>query len=89
VETLPTLQHDPNRPEDVLKVDADEEGVAEMTRRMRCGIWWRRSRGVLSQGNLEGFEKSGTLAEMVGPIPFYLIVFGAKIMVIAFLSCQV
>ena len=27
IETLPTLQHDPNRPEDVLKVDADEEGV--------------------------------------------------------------
>jgi len=27
VETLPSLQHDPNRPEDVLKVDADEEGV--------------------------------------------------------------
>lgn len=27
VETLPVLQHDPNRPEDVLKVDADEEGV--------------------------------------------------------------
>jgi hypothetical protein len=26
-ETLPTLQHDPNRPEDVLKVDADEDGV--------------------------------------------------------------
>ena len=25
--TLPALQHDPNRPEDVLKVDADEEGV--------------------------------------------------------------
>jgi phage terminase large subunit len=24
---LPALQHDPNRPEDVLKVDADEEGV--------------------------------------------------------------
>jgi len=24
IETLPTLQHDPNRPEDVLKVDADE-----------------------------------------------------------------
>ena len=23
VETLPALQHDPNRPEDVLKVDAD------------------------------------------------------------------
>jgi hypothetical protein len=27
VETLPSLQHDPHRPEDVLKVDADEEGV--------------------------------------------------------------
>jgi hypothetical protein len=27
VETLPVLQHDPNRPEDVLKVDADEDGI--------------------------------------------------------------
>lgn len=27
VETVPTLQHDPNRPEDVLKVDADEDGI--------------------------------------------------------------
>ncbi len=27
VETLPALQHDPTRPEDVLKVDADEDGV--------------------------------------------------------------
>ena len=27
VETLPALQHDPNRPEDVLKVDADEDGL--------------------------------------------------------------
>ena len=27
VECLPTLQHDPNRPEDVLKVDADEDGI--------------------------------------------------------------
>ena len=26
-ETLPGLQRDPNRPEDVLKVDADEDGV--------------------------------------------------------------
>jgi phage terminase large subunit len=26
-ETLPALQHDPNRPEDVLKVDADEDGA--------------------------------------------------------------
>jgi len=27
IETLPTLQHDPNRPEDVLKIDADEDGL--------------------------------------------------------------
>ena len=27
IETLPVLQHDPNRPEDVLKVDADEDGI--------------------------------------------------------------
>ena len=27
VETLPSLQLGPNRPEDVLKVDADEDGV--------------------------------------------------------------
>jgi hypothetical protein len=27
IETLPALQHDPNRPEDVLKADADEDGV--------------------------------------------------------------
>ncbi len=26
IESLPILQHDPNRPEDVLKVDCDEEG---------------------------------------------------------------
>lgn len=26
VECLPALQHDPNRPEDVLKVDVDEDG---------------------------------------------------------------
>jgi len=27
LECLPALQHDPNRPEDVVKVDADEDGV--------------------------------------------------------------
>jgi hypothetical protein len=27
IETLPALQHDPNRTEDVLMVDTDEEGV--------------------------------------------------------------
>src|SRR6185295_8328570 len=27
LDCLPTLQHDPNRPEDVLKVDVDEDGI--------------------------------------------------------------
>ncbi len=27
VEAVPGLQHDPNRPEDVLKVDCDEDGI--------------------------------------------------------------
>jgi phage terminase large subunit len=27
IETLPILQHDPNRPEDVLKVDPDDDGI--------------------------------------------------------------
>jgi phage terminase large subunit len=27
LECVPSLQHDPNRPEDVLKVDADEDGI--------------------------------------------------------------
>ena len=27
IETIPNLQHDPNRPEDVLKVDADDDGI--------------------------------------------------------------
>jgi phage terminase large subunit len=27
IDCLPSLQHDPNRPEDVLKVDPDEEGI--------------------------------------------------------------
>ena len=27
IETLPALQHDSNRPEDVLKVDCDEDGI--------------------------------------------------------------
>src|SRR5262245_53955318 len=35
---LPSLQHDPNRPEDVLKVDADEDGVGgETWRSATCG----------------------------------------------------
>jgi len=27
LECLPSLQHDPNRPEDVLKIDADEDDI--------------------------------------------------------------
>jgi hypothetical protein len=27
LETLPSLQHDPNKAEDILKVDADEDGI--------------------------------------------------------------
>jgi len=32
VTTLPPRQHDPNRPEDVLKLDADEDGVGGVER---------------------------------------------------------
>jgi hypothetical protein len=40
LECLPSLQHDPNRPEDVLKVDADEDGVGgdDAADAMRCLI---------------------------------------------------
>jgi hypothetical protein len=47
-ETLPSLQHDRHRPEDVLKVDADEEGVGgddAMMLRMRSVTWWLRRGG--------------------------------------------
>jgi hypothetical protein len=34
---------EPNRPEDLLKVHADEEGSGgnETTPPTHCGIWWR------------------------------------------------
>ena len=38
VECLPSLQHDPNRPEDVLKVDADEDSVGGDDAATACGI---------------------------------------------------
>ena len=44
IECLPSLQHDPNRPEDVLKVDADRVVSAATTRRIVCVTWSRRSR---------------------------------------------
>jgi len=37
IECLPSLQHDPNRPEDVLKVDVDEDGVGGEVRVWREG----------------------------------------------------
>jgi len=40
LECLPSLQHDPNRPEYVLKVDADEDGVGgETWRSVTYGGW--------------------------------------------------
>ncbi len=50
VETLPSLQHDPNRPEDVLKVDAGEDGVGGDGAGDALSIWWQRSRGRLWRG---------------------------------------
>jgi hypothetical protein len=55
LETLPALQHDPNRPEDVLKVDCDEDGIggddaADVLRYMVAtksrAIFQRKLRGV-------------------------------------------
>jgi len=55
IETLPTLQHDPNRPEDVLKVDADEDGVGgdDAADALRYGVA-TKSR-VVTQRKLSGF----------------------------------
>jgi len=45
LECLPSLQHDPNRPEDVLKVDADEDGVGgETWRSATCSGWASQAR---------------------------------------------
>jgi hypothetical protein len=52
IECLPALQHDPNHPEDVLKVDTDEEGVPPM----RCAIFSPRSRPVSSCESWRAFE---------------------------------
>ena len=55
--TLPALQHDPNRPEDVLKVDATRMASAAMMPRTACGIWWRRRRGRSRNGSCAGSEQ--------------------------------
>ncbi len=55
LETLPILQHDPHRPEDVLKVDADEEGIGGddavdycryLIATKSCGLVLRKLAGV-------------------------------------------
>jgi hypothetical protein len=51
---LPALQHDPNRPEDVLKVDCDEDGNGGVTPPIAFGIWSRRSREGVVQRKLRG-----------------------------------
>ncbi len=46
IETLPALQHDPNRPEDVLKVNTDEDGEGgdDPYDAARYGLMWRALR---------------------------------------------
>jgi hypothetical protein len=49
VQTLPSLQHDTNRPEDVLKVGADEMGLAgdDVADALRCLV---ATKGTLCRG---------------------------------------
>ena len=44
--TLPNLQHDPNRPEDVLKVDADEAAWETALRELGEETGWRPGYGL-------------------------------------------
>jgi len=54
IETLPALQHDPNRPADVLKVDADEEGVGgDACADCLCYLMATKSRAI-TQRKLRG-----------------------------------
>ena len=40
LECLPSLQHDPHRPEDVLKVDVDEEGLGKIPKKKAQACAW-------------------------------------------------
>jgi hypothetical protein len=42
IETIPLMEHDPNRPEDVLKVNADDEGLGgdDAYDALRYGLMW-------------------------------------------------
>jgi hypothetical protein len=55
VECLPTLQHDPNRPEDVLKVDADEDGFGGDDAADACRYLVASKPRAVSQRKLAGF----------------------------------
>ena len=63
LETLPALQHDPNRPEDVLKIDADEDGIGgdDAADALRClvatksrAVTQRKLRGVVIVPSRQG-----------------------------------
>lgn len=54
IECIPALQHDPNRPEDVLKVDCDEDGLGgdDFYDATRYGVMFAAApRGVVVAGN--------------------------------------
>jgi hypothetical protein len=54
VECLPSLQHDPNRPEDVLKVDCDEDGVGGDDAADCCRYLVATKSRAISQRKLRG-----------------------------------
>jgi hypothetical protein len=54
IECLPALQHDPNRPEDVLKVDADEDGVGGDDAADCCRYLVATKSRVVAQRKLRG-----------------------------------
>src|ERR1039458_1017432 len=54
IECLPSLQHDPNRPEDVLKVDADEDGAGGDDAADCCRYMVATKSLIVSQRKLRG-----------------------------------
>jgi hypothetical protein len=67
---VPSLQHDPNRPEDVLKVDADEDGVggddcADALRYLMA----TKARTVTQRGSCGGCEVSWSTGSPNAPSP--------------------
>ena len=56
LETLPALQHDPNRPEDVLKIDADEDGIGGDDAADSLRYLVATKARTITQRKLRGFE---------------------------------